>query len=568
MLRTFNEHFVRAEISLDGWWDFVTAPERADRARLPKRYSRTIHCPRAWETIPGLEAYRGKAWFRRTIELDSEQALRLVFAGVSHTATIFFDGKEVGFHYDAFSPFEIILDRVKAGAHELVVEVDNSFGEHSALHIENDYYTYGGITRPAVMQLLPAVFFTRLHATPRRYGKKWALDCSVTIQNASRAKQSREMHLELAGERYDLGAVRLAPGARKTIAKSITGIDCTPWTADAPVLYDIAAIISEDGAQQDDLCDRIGFREITIKGNKILCNGLPVRLRGYNRHEDHPHYGNALPLEAMVNDLAIIKDLGCNFVRTSHYPNDQRFLDLCDESGIYVWEESHARNVAFTHPKFREQIMTSTIEMIDWHRNHPSILIWGCLNECDSTTKPGRRDHERVLKQIKKMDPSRPVTFASNKGKKDICLDLVDIVSWNRYPGWYGREINQIEPDINDMLSWLNSKASNARGKPVIISEFGAGALYGYRAPHKAKWTEEYMSDVLDESLRVYLNHPAISGAAIWQFCDVRITRGFFAARPRTMNNKGTVDEFRRPKQCYSVVKRRMHDAAAAWDKK
>jgi len=93
------------------------------------------------------------------------------------------------------------------------------------------------------------------------------------------------------------------------------------------------------------------------------------------------------------------------------------------------------------------------------------------------------------------------------------------------------------------------------------MSEFGAGSIYGWRHPRCTKWTEEYHARVLDESLRVYLNHPDIVGAAIWQFCDCRVTQERWSGRPRNMNNKGTVDEYRRPKLAYEVVKRRMHEA-------
>jgi beta-glucuronidase len=294
-----------------------------------------------------------------------------------------------------------------------------------------------------------------------------------------------------------------------------------------------------------------------------MLNGKPLRLRGYNRHEDHPQFGCALPAEAMVTDLALLRDLGCNFVRTAHYPNDMRFLDLCDEMGVYVWEESHARNVEFKHPKFRQQIVDSTREMIEWHHNRPSVILWGCLNECESRTRSGRREYERVFQLMRSLDPSRPVTFASNRRDLDICLDLVDIVSWNRYDAWYGGEPENIEPAIRDILRWLHSpKSKGGRGKPVIMSECGAGAIYGCRHPNHAKWTEEYQAEVLDETLRVYLNHPDIVGVAIWQFCDCRVTRNRWSGRPRTMNNKGTVDEYRRPKLAYEVVKRRMHEAA------
>lgn len=561
MLRTFSEHDVRNVLDLTGRWEFVTADDRKDRGRLPKKYTRTVHVPSAWEQLPGLEAYRGKAWYRTRVPGEPGMALRLVFGGVSHTGTVFVDGKKVGSHYDAFTPWDVVVPS-RGEEHEVVVEVDNTFGEHSALHIENDYYTYGGLTRPVAAEYVPEVYIDRLWATPRRQGKRWSLDLTVRLKNWTRQAVKREVVVFLDEMMADLGMVTVKPGDTREVKGTLDAFDATAWDPKKPTMYEIEGCLFDAGEVVDDLIDRVGFREVKVRGKKLLLNGKPLHLRGFNRHEDHPQFGNALPVDAMVTDLEILRDLNCNFVRTCHYPNDMRFLDLCDELGFLVWEESHARNVKFSHPKYKEQITASTTEMVDWHRNHPSIILWGTLNECDSNTPSGAREHARVLKIMKTRDGSRPVTFASNRHINDLCCKYVDVVSWNRYDAWYGGGPDDVEPRIKAMLKWLHSpKSKGGKGKPVIMSEFGAGGMYGYRHPHRAKWTEEYMCDCLDESLRVYLNHPDIVGTAIWQFCDVRITKEWWQRRPRTMNNKGTVDEFRRPKLCYEVVKRRHAEA-------
>lgn len=562
MLRTFLEHAIRPVASLDGRWGFVTEKDRSGRSKLPREYPGTIQVPGVWESLPGLENYRGRAWYRTWVQGSAERALRLVFGGVSHTAKVYIDGQAAGGHYDAYTPWDVVIPPGDSDRREVVVEVDNTFGEHSALHKENDYYTYGGITRPVEAQLVPEVFIERLFATPARKGKIWELELRVRLRNWSKNRLRRSVIVSLGDSSVEFKPVVIEPDAIKEITGVMSGLDVEPWSNAAPVLHEIEAALLDDGQIVDDLIDRIGFREIKVSGKKLLLNGRPIRLRGYNRHEDHPHFGCALPVEAMAHDLEILRDLGCNFVRTSHYPNDRRFLDLCDELGIYIWEESHARQVDFKHPRFRRQMADVTAEMVDWHRNHPCIILWGCLNECDAKTPAGRSEYERVLKLLKKLDPSRPVTFASNHRELDICLGLVDIVSWNLYDAWYRGGVDGVEPELKRLLKWLHSpKSRGGSGKPVIMSEFGGGAIYGYRNPNHAKWTEEYLSEVLDESLRVYLNHPDVIGAAIWQFCDIRVTPNYWKGRPRTMNNKGTVDEYRRRKFCYEAVKRRMVEA-------
>jgi len=561
MVRNFVQHDVRWQQRLDGRWSFVPGCDRKDRTRLPKTYTRTIQVPSAWETLPGLENYRGKAWLRTAIPAVEEAALRLVFGGVSHTGTVFIDGREVGHHYDAFTPWDVVVPGLKAGMHELVIEVDNSFGDHSALHIENDYYTYGGITRPVEQQLVPAVYLDRVFATPRKENGKWSLDVRVRLKNWGHTALTRHVMCLLGTHELDLGSVTVKPGRESVVEGTLACATVDPWSHEAPRLYALETLLFEDDEIVDDLIERVGFREVTVKGRKILLNGRPIRLHGYNRHEDHAQFGNAIPLEAMAIDLELMRDQGCNAIRTCHYPNDMRFLDLCDEMGFYVWEESHARSVKFTHPAFDWQIEQSTREMLDWHFNHPSIVIWGCLNECDSVSKGGKAVHRRILKQLRDGDGSRPVTFASNQGTRDVCLDLVDIVSWNIYDAWYEGGPEDVGPGLKKMLKRLHSNTSGAKGKPVIMSEFGAGGIYGVRQRQAAKWSEEYQCTCLDESLRVYLNHPDLSGAFIWQFCDCRITDKIWRGRPRTMNNKGVVDEYRRPKLAYDVVKRRMQEA-------
>lgn len=570
MLRTFSEHQHRRVESLDGRWRFALAdvPPGAT-ARPPRRYLRSIHVPSAWESLPDLVNYRGQAWMARTVRVSGSSGTRLVFGGVSHTGTVYLDGKPVGRHEDAFTPWAVTVPNLTPGEHELAVLVDNTFGPHAALHLENDYYTYGGITRPVELHHVPGVFIERLAVTPRAGGRgKWRLDVAVELRNLDHALQRRSLTLDLAGVTHDLGRVSVPGRATRAVCATLTGLDVEPWSLQSPTLYHAHVRLLEGEAVVDDLIDRIGFREISVRGRNLLLNGKPIRLRGFNRHEDYAPFGCAIPLEAMTRDLELFRDLGANFLRTCHYPNDLRMLDLCDEMGIAVWEESHARQVKFDHPAYTRQVTASTTEMVQWHRNRPSILMWGCLNECETRTADGAAEHGRVLKLLKKLDPSRPVTYASMFHKLDKAYKYADIVSWNRYIGWYGGGIDQIESNIKDLIKWLHGSAkSGGRNKPIILSEFGGGAIPGYRNPNRCKWSEEYQCDILDESLRVYLNHPDIVGTAIWQFCDVRITSGWnWDRRPRTMNNKGVVDQNRQPKLAYEIVKRRHHEASRAYD--
>ncbi|MCY2924039.1 MAG: beta-glucuronidase [Planctomycetota bacterium] len=510
MLRTFTQHTVRPVDSLDGLWEFVTEADRNDRARMPQRYNRTMNVPGSWESSPGLETYRGKSWYRRQIPGDQDMAVRLVFGGVSHTATVYVDGKSRHTHHDAFTPWDLLLVGLKDGQHELVLEVDNSFGDHSALHKEDDYHTYGGITRPAEIQLVPEAYIHSVQAVPVRRGNRWALELAVKLANWSRRGHIRRVMVSLAGKHMDLGEVNLQPGGEKVISGTFAAEDVKCWSADQPTLYDLTVMLMDGYEVVDDMVDRVGFREVKVRGRKLTVNGRNVRLRGYNRHEDHPQLGCSLPVEATVRDLELLRDLGCNFVRACHYPNDMRFLDLCDEMGFYVWEDSHGRNVPLGAPGFGEQVHAVTREMIEAHSNHPAIIMWGCLSDCESDSSDGRAMFESVISLIRKLDPTRPVTFAGDRGRRDMCLALVDIVSWNRYDAQGPGNLSQIAAGLKADLKWLHSDDSRGgKGKPVIISEFGADALYGNRSANRTRWSEEYQL-TLDEFRRQKLSYEIV----------------------------------------------------------
>jgi beta-glucuronidase len=572
MIRTFTDHVIRPVSSLDGLWDFCPEADRKARGKVPRSYTRQIEVPSVWESLPDLRDFRGNAWYRKSFEIAEAGNVRLMFGGVSHTARVWVDGQEVGGHYDAFTSWSVVVPGLKAGSHQLVLEVDNSFGDHSALHIPNDYYTYGGITRPVEMQVVPDQYIEHLFAVPRLYRGKWQLDVRVRVKNIGDDVAFGTLKVTVAGETLLLTLPKMDPGASGEISGTLRNLSVKPWSESNPQLYMINVELQEEGTCCDDLIDRVGFREIKVKGKKLLLNGEELHLRGFNRHEDAPIYGCALPPALMAHDLDLFKDLNCNFLRTCHYPNDQRLLDMCDERGIYVWEESHSRQTPFDAPMFEEQIETSTREMVESHFNHPCIVMWGSLNECETRTEEGMAMHEQVMQQLKMLDDARPVTYAANHATEDRCLPYVDIVSWNIYTGWYGGGAPEdIKTVIEEMLHWLDSNESGGKGKPVIMSEFGAGAIPGCRNPQADLWSEEYQVLLLEEALQVYLHHPRINGAAIWQFCDVRVSKEANQSsynsysplgRPRSMNNKGVVDEYRRPKLSYPVVKAQMAAAA------
>lgn len=541
MHRLFNTHYIRKTYEAGGVWDLEAGDYRGN-----------IAVPSCWETIPQLASYKGKAVYRKVLEFGGN--VRLQFKGVSHTADVYCDGEHVAHHYNAYTPFHAQLRR-EWGRHEIRVEVDNAYSPESTLHKENDYYTYGGIIKPVIVEELHDIFIERMHFTP--YLKKGSWKASIDINIRSLVQEAGKVNLRVQlGEKECISEDIWIEGRACTVCRYECSFpQAEAYSMDQPRLYDLKASLYENGEAVDDLIDRVGFRQIVIDGKNILMNGKKIRLKGFNRHEDYNALGSSIPLQAMMRDIALIKESGANAVRTCHYPNDEMFLDLCDEYGLLVWEEEHARGLGeeqMRHPQFLPQSLQCIDEMIEDHYNHPSIFCWGILNECVSETEFGRSCYGRLFDQVTRNDASRPRTSASCRHFRDITLDLQDIISMNIYPQWYSMEA--VEDTLGKLKKWIAETGNG--NKPLIISEIGAGAIYGYRSDTNCRWSEEYQAQALEKQLSAVMADEDISAVFIWQFADVRVDDSWFAQRPKSQNNKGVVDEFRRKKLAYTTVQR------------
>lgn len=545
MIRLFETHRLRETQELDGMWDFTM--EGYD-----KKY--TLPVPGCWEQHPDFLAHRGKGTYTKNVYIKRGGNIRLEFKGVSHTADVYFDGKHIGHHYNAYTPFSFILKGVCEGMHEIKVVADNTFGEHSALHIPNDYYTYGGITRPVALEYINDVYIENIRFTPSYDNGIWSSLTEITVINSSDKTKTAELREELAGSSV-CETAEIEPGCRKIFRFEQRFEDIKPWSPQAPELYYLNAVLSENGEDKDDLIERVGFRTVEVKDTDILLNGKRIYLKGFNRHEDYAVDGCAVTFQHMVQDMELMQAANANAVRTCHYPNDERFLDLCDERGMMVWEENHARGLKLAdmqNPNFERQCEDCIREMIENHYNHPAIVIWGILNECAAETAEGREMYKKQFEQIRAMDSSRPVTSATCRHFTDITLDMEDVVSFNMYSGWY--KDCPIDERNNQEIEWI--KKSGGDNKPIIVSEVGAAAIYGYRDRSRCKWSEERQADLIRDNLEVYMNDTRITGVFIWQFADCRVTEEgeWFATRARCHNNKGVVDEYRRPKEAYDTA--------------
>jgi len=529
-------------------WRFKAVNKPGKRPPKADSFTESLPVPGVWECSLEHANHRGFGWYQRDFRTPEGAAasVRIVFGAAAHTAKVWLDGKLLGEHYGAHTEFEFVCPGIKAGAHTVTALVDNRYGPHNPLAgPDQDIFTWGGLPRSVHFEILPEVFIASASALPRKGHRGWELHCQVTLRSLTNAALPDFAMVLLEGA--ETGRIEIDDKGDGRAVLRVKDVEL--WSPENPRLYTVAIRAGEDMWQE-----RIGFRTVTIKGRKILLNGKPIVLQGVNRHEFHPDFGPALPAGVHVRDIEILKRLGANFVRGSHYPNDPLFLDMCDENGILFWEElSHWGCTAeeMRAPAFLSRSLEQTDEMVLQHQHHPSIIMWGMLNEAHTDTAIGRRMVKAVAGRLRKLDPTRPITFASNRIKVDRCFDLVDIVSINIYPGWYGGDLSTLDDNLRDMLATVRRRS---HGKPVILSEFGAGATPGSRSFELRKWTEGYQTELLRRVIEAAQQSRFVSGVAIWQYCDTRTSPAIWFGRPREYNNKGIVTEYRQPKQAFRAV--------------
>ncbi|MBN2641607.1 MAG: hypothetical protein JXR78_08145 [Victivallales bacterium] len=540
--------------SLNGIWDFKFNDDHNwnDENIGSINYDDRITVPSAFDAMPAYNGKRGVGFYRRCINVPSGRRAKINFNAVGMYAKIFIDGRKVGEQYAAYTPFSVNIPAEDREKRELVVMTCNRFDyEIYPLHeIFFDFYAYGGIFRDIELQVLPdgdTLDWLGVDTLDYRSG-----EIKVRVKPV---KPGNVLKISFDGETPETLTVDKVSGNEFVFKHQLA--DFTPWSPELPELHTVCV---DNGT--DSISTRFGIRQVAAQNGKILLNGKAVKLLGYCRHEAHPQYGPALPLSQLIADLQLLRGLGCNFVRGSHYQQDPRFLELCDEMGFLVFEESMGWGQSvkhFTDPVFIEAQIKQTAAMIETSYNHPSVIMRGFLNEGESDKEESRGCYEALVKLLKAKDPHRLITYASNREERDLFLEMVDVICFNIYPAWYSENrsnespLDEIIPRIHRNINHL--KERGLADKPYIISEIGAGAIYGWRDPICAYWSEEYQREYLSITCKEVLDNDAIAGVALWQFCDCRTYRGSGAlGRPRSFNNKGTFDEYRRPKLAAEAV--------------
>ena len=516
------------------------------------------------DAYQGRNYYQGKATYRRILSLPGIKPGYRYFLkidAVSKAASVKVNDKEVGSHAGGYSAFTFdITDCIKTD-NTIEITVDND--RQDITPIMADFTFWGGIYRDVWIVSTPAVHFNMLNmgsdgiflSTPTVNEKQASVKVVSEVTNDSSKPSTIEVRNEIFTPDGKLlqtikKKVALKAGETKRTV-SLSKAIATPqlWTPETPILYKVktSLVDTHTGKAIDEKMHKVGFRWFAFDGEKgFSLNGKPYKLRGFNRHQDQAPVGVALPDEAHRRDIKVMKDMGSNFIRIAHYPQDDALLEACDELGLLAWEEIPIIDRVPDTPGYADNSERNLREMIRQHYNHPSVINWGYMNEILLVTPgPGNKEWpafrertialaQRLEKVLKEEDPTRKSVMAFNMTNlyNEIGLNLVDVVGWNLYHGWYVDK-------LSDFDKWCEDQHQRYPNKPMIISEWGAGSdrrLHSNQA-HPFDFSIEYQQTYIEHYLPFIEEKPWISGCSYWNFIDFNV-----AARQESMprvNNKG-----------------------------
>jgi beta-glucuronidase len=562
---------------LDGLWRFRVDPGAEGSADRwwERRWgdAREMAVPASYNDLTTDSAERdhvGDVWYQRDVWVPASWAGRRIVLrcdAAAHRATVWAGGAEVAGHTGGYTPFEADITRhVRCGeAARITVRVNNELttatippgvistgadGGRKQRYF-HDFFNYSGLHRSVW-----------LYTTPQAY----IADVSVTTGLDRPGGLGRvTYHVDVAGAGPTSVVLRDAAGAVVAEAQGGDGVlavdGVRPWHPGDPYLYRLDVRHGEP-ADADHYPLPVGIRTVAVEGPRLLLNGQPVRLHGFGMHEDTALRGKGHDDARMVRDFALLKWIGANSFRTSHYPYAEEVLDYADRQGLLVIDETPAVGLHFSlghmgDPGARtfgagaigDQAQAAHLaaiqELIGRDRNHPSVVAWSIANEPD-TAEPAARDYfAPLVSAARALDPSRPVCFANVATAPpdlDVVTDLFDLVCLNRYYGWYvdTGDLAAAERNLErELRAWAR------RGRPILITEFGADAIAGMHALPPAVWSEEYQHALIAMSLRVFERVPEVIGEHVWNFADFATAQAVH--RPGG-NHKGVFTRDRQPK--------------------
>jgi beta-glucuronidase len=541
----------RQRKSLDGLWRFALDDGDAGRRErwfrgLPAD-AREIPVPASYNDLfadAGVRDHVGDAWYETLVHVPARWAgerIVLRFGSATHRAVVWVNGTEVAEHEGGYTPFEAdVTDVVELGAENRVTAAVNNVLTWQSIppgYVEetpdgrrqryfHDFFNYAGLHRSVWLYTTPRAHVADVSVVTGLDGSTGSLRYEVEA-DAADGLDVRVVLRDTAGTE-----VARATGS----AGELRVENVHPWRPGEGYLYHLTVELSGDGDAPVDVYSLpVGVRTVEVDGARFLINGEPFYFKGFGKHEDSAVRGKGHDNVFMVHDFVLMDSLGANSFRTSHYPYAEEVLEYADRHGIVVIDETPAVGLnmglgggifgaqGFTtfseetiNDATREVHRQAIRELIARDKNHPCVALWSIANEPESDTPASRAYFEPLAAETRNLDPSRPAGFVNvmlAPADKDVISDLFDVLMLNRYYGWYVNTGDlpaaerALEAELN---AWVDKL-----GKPIIITEYGADTYPGLHSVTPVPWTEEYQTELLEMSHRVFDRVEAVVGEQI-----------------------------------------------------
>ncbi|KAH8256365.1 hypothetical protein KR032_004828, partial [Drosophila birchii] len=606
-----RESETREVRSLDGMWRLVKSNPKdplegvrekwfANSLRMSGRTVIPMPVPASYNDIATTDSLRdhvGTVWYERTFFVPRlwQGSVRtwLRFGSVHYSAVVWINGKNATSHSIGHLPFEADISELLnfGGENRVTVMCDNRLGNRTipqgsvyqaatdkgTVPVQSytfDFFNYAGIHRSVHLYTTPLLHISDLEVSTQyssdgigRIDYRLWLDGNQEAKDRHLLVQLRDRDGLVVAQQINRAVYNgslLVPGAK-------------PWwpylmNPDPGYLYDlefelfVASDKEKGSALQDAYRLPVGIRSLSWSNQSLLLNGVPLYLRGFGRHEDSDIRGKGLDNALLARDFNLLKWIGANAYRTSHYPYSEESMQFADEQGIMIIDECPAVNIDIFEPQLLEQHMSSLEQLIHRDRNHPSVIAWSVANEPRSTKQGALKYFEALVNYTRSIAQGRPLTAAINASPSTCHLaQFLDIVGFNRYNSWYQ---NSGRTDM--IVNMLTAEARSWRdkfGKPVIQFEYGGDTMEGMHSLPAFIWSEEYQVQLFSKHFMAFdelREELWFIGEFVWNFADFRTAQTITRVGG---NKKGVFTRNRQPKEVAHILRKRYFSLAHELDR-
>lgn len=583
-----RESRTRRVVDISGMWEFkidINNEGRNSGYANGLKDTTFIPVPSSFNdlfTDKNIREHAGDVWYETSFYLPLEwkdKDVNVRFGCATHEATVYINGKEVCTHVGGFMPFNAPVNEagIFGEKNKLVVVVNNELSNTTIPcgHTETkpsgkkyikpsfDFFNYAGLNRPVKITVT---------------NKEYIHDIDILSDvNGSDGIVNYEVHTTGENKVY----IKINDEAGKEVAScegksgKIVIKDAKLWNPKAAYLYKFIACIKNGDELIDEYYLDFGIRTVKVEGTKFLINGKPFYFTGFGKHEDSEIAGRGYNPPVIKRDFELIKWVGANSFRTSHYPYSEEIMQAADREGIVIIDEvaavgmfdvgsvlnpSASKTDYFSldevHSKTKEVHKKAVEELIKRDKNHPSVVMWSLFNEPDTSKDEAVPYFEDIFNFAKSQDKQNlPKTFAAIQASspgKCKCMHLCDVITLNRYYGWYflgGYEIDMSEEKFREEMNLYSNM-----NKPVMFTEYGADTYAGVHKLPSVMWSEEYQCEYYEMNFKVFDSYDFIVGEQLWNFADFQTTEGIFRVDG---NKKGIFTRNRQPKAVAHLIRSR-----------